>query len=519
MKIYTQRANISFVVMLCLWVLCFPDAPAAAQSASPLDGERQSAIDSHITQLMTNYNIPGLALGIVEANQVIYLRGYGVADSSGRTVTPQTPFFLASLSKSFTGVAIMQLVEAGQVELDAPVQRYLPWFQLADAEAAARITIADLLYQRSGLSGYDGQVDIFDGDQSAAALENGVRKLRQAALVHPPGTAFEYTNSNYDILGLVVQTVSEQPYEDYIQQHIYDPLDMKHATSSTHFAEAQADGMSAGFVSFFGRMIERETLFSRHSVASAGLIASADDLTHYIIAQLNDGQYQGEPILSAEDIRQTHIPGSMMDKLGGYAMGWGSRPITEAAKREDGDYRAPLMILHQGGWANFRSVIILVPRERLGIVALMNAANFEQDSAFFHPAYDTALLMLGINPPPVEFDEDLLTQNARFINGVVLILMVGLLLHSLLILRRWRRGERPMGLKRWRAVLLPLVWDAVVVLVYVGIIPQVYQSPFINNLIATPDYGIVVGIIVGIAVVWGAVRTALFMQAWLRRPT
>ena len=87
---------------------------------------------------MKAQRIPGLALGIVKDDRIAYVRGFGKADDSGRPVTPQTPFIIGSLSKSFTAMAIMQLVEAGKVELDAPVQRYLPWFRVADEDASGR---------------------------------------------------------------------------------------------------------------------------------------------------------------------------------------------------------------------------------------------------------------------------------------------------------------------------------------------------------------------------------------------
>ena len=97
-----------------------------------------AAIDAYVTEQMNNLGIPGMALGIVQDGQIVHLQGFGVADSSGRTVTPQTPFYIGSVTKSFTALAVMQLVEAGKIDLDAPVQTYLPWFELADKEASAQ---------------------------------------------------------------------------------------------------------------------------------------------------------------------------------------------------------------------------------------------------------------------------------------------------------------------------------------------------------------------------------------------
>jgi CubicO group peptidase (beta-lactamase class C family) len=110
-----------------------------------------TAIDKYIADRMRSARIPGVALAIVKGDQIVYLKGYGQADSSGRAVTPQTPFLIGSITKAFMALAVMQLVEAGKVELDAPVQRYIPWFRLADPQASAHITVRQLLNQTSGI--------------------------------------------------------------------------------------------------------------------------------------------------------------------------------------------------------------------------------------------------------------------------------------------------------------------------------------------------------------------------------
>jgi CubicO group peptidase (beta-lactamase class C family) len=130
-------------------------------------------------------HIPGLALSVVRGNQVVYLKRYGIAGPDGRGVTPQTPFILGSTSKSFTALAIMQLVEAGKIDLDAPVTQYLPWFRTADEAASARITVRDLLNQDSGLPVYAGHEGFSENDQRDTALENGIRQLTGVRLPSP----------------------------------------------------------------------------------------------------------------------------------------------------------------------------------------------------------------------------------------------------------------------------------------------------------------------------------------------
>ena len=181
------------------------DIPAAnGQGSAP----KFAAIERFVQDEMAAQRIPGLALGIVENDRITYLRGFGKADDSGRPVTPKTPFIIGSLSKSFTALAIMQLVEAGKIELDAPVQRYLPWFRVADEGASAGITVRHLLNQTSGLSTKTGRTFQGNGDISDAALEKTVRKLSSVELTAPVGKTYQYSTVNYAVLGLIVQTVA-----------------------------------------------------------------------------------------------------------------------------------------------------------------------------------------------------------------------------------------------------------------------------------------------------------------------
>jgi CubicO group peptidase (beta-lactamase class C family) len=129
---------------------------ASSAGASSESAPVFAAIDRYVQKEMQDTRMPGVALGIVRGDAIIHLKGFGEADSSRRAVTSQTPVIIGSTSKSFTALAIMQLVEAGKVELDAPVQRYIPWFRVANEDASARITVRHLLNHTSGLSRASG---------------------------------------------------------------------------------------------------------------------------------------------------------------------------------------------------------------------------------------------------------------------------------------------------------------------------------------------------------------------------
>ena len=182
-----KRAR-TIAVRLLVAVACgIASAVLGSRSAAADDGPDLAAIDRYVRSEMDAQRIPGLALGIVHGDRIVHVQGFGQADRSGRDVTPQTPFLIGSVTKSFTALAIMQLSEAGRVELDAPVQRYLPWWRVADPDASTRVTVRHLLYQVSGLSKATGNAYATSGDTHDSALEDRVRALRDAELTAAGG--------------------------------------------------------------------------------------------------------------------------------------------------------------------------------------------------------------------------------------------------------------------------------------------------------------------------------------------
>ena len=280
------------------------------------------AVDTYVSRKMKELGLPGAALVIVQGDQIVHLKGFGIADASGRPVTPQTPFFTGSTGKSFTALAIMQLVEAGRIKLDAPVRTYLPWFRVADPDASEIITVRQLLNQVSGLPRSIGQEQLANTDLSDSAIENNVRALANVELIAAPGERYEYSNANYNTLGMIIQAVTGQSYETYIQEHIFEPLDMQNSFTSK--TEAQDDGLALGYQKWFGILMASPDLpFVRGSLPAGQLIMSAEDFGHYLIAQLNEGSYQDVPVLSPAGIAALHHPDvPMPGSTDFYGMAW-----------------------------------------------------------------------------------------------------------------------------------------------------------------------------------------------------
>src|SRR5215204_4899547 len=232
--------------VLALALALLADRPVRRNSAPDKTPQSDTfeEIDAHIERQMERLNVPVATLAIVEDDKIVHLRGFGQARPGGEAPTPQTPFIIGSTTKSFTALAVMQLVEDGKVELDAPVQRYLPWFRVADPQASAQITVRHLLNQTSGLPVLSGARPLADFDDSPGASERQARALSTLELTRPVGSKFEYSNMNYNLLGLVIEAASGESYEDYIQNHVFAPLQMSHSYTSQ--PEAKQNGLAVG---------------------------------------------------------------------------------------------------------------------------------------------------------------------------------------------------------------------------------------------------------------------------------
>jgi len=483
-----KRYQTLFVLMCVTLVLALTIGNAKASPTLQAETDF-AAIDAYVTEQMNDLGIPGMALGIVQDGQVVHLQGFGVADSSGRAVTPQTPFYIGSVTKSFTALAVMQLVEEGKIDLDAPVQEYLPWFELADKEASAKITVRNLLNQTSGISTKDG--DRFWTSQQG--LEEHVRGLNEIQLTQPVATTWQYSNLNYSIAGLIVEKVSGQSYADYVTQHIFEPLDMRHSYASR--APALADGLSAGHHYMFGHAFEREYAVPLPGVPGGGLIASIEDMTHYAIAQLSDGRYGDTSILSAQGITELHAPAISTEGDEQYAMGWNVATL-------DG---IPL-VLHTGDIGHFHSVVVLMPDRGSGFILLANASGFEQIRQVDGIAGGVFNLLNGKPAAPVS-----VPIHVRFLYWAVMLTPLLMILGIAYSWRRWR--NKGVGY----ILLMALLYGGVALL-WLIVVPQLTESPFSSLRFIDPElaYAVLASAVLGFG--WSVIFSGVLgrFALWLR---
>ncbi|MGE6402943.1 serine hydrolase domain-containing protein [Bacillus cereus] len=250
-----------------------------------------SKLDQFMTNEIERLNIPGASLAIVKGDQVEYIQGYGVSNPDGTKMTSQTPIVLGSTTKSFTALAIMQLVEQGKISLEEPVQSYIPWFQIADEEASEKITIQHLLNHTSGLATNDGQVSISQGNKT---LKEHIKSLANTELTYSVGEQYQYSNLNYNILGLVIEEVTNKSYKEYINEFIFKPLEMNN--SYVNPKDDTNNAIATGYQTVFGLKVPTKQLIHEGTVSSGYLISSAEDMANYMIVQLNQGEFKGKSI-------------------------------------------------------------------------------------------------------------------------------------------------------------------------------------------------------------------------------
>ncbi|AZV41595.1 serine hydrolase domain-containing protein [Peribacillus asahii] len=319
-----------------------------------------SKIDEYMNNELERLNIPGASIAIVKDEKVQYIKGYGISGPNGKEMTSQTPVVLGSVSKSFTALAIMQLVDQGMIQLDHPVQQYIPWFTLANEEASKEITIRHLLNHTSGISEYDGQVAISQGDQSIKKL---VESLRDVHLTKGVSETYQYSNLNYSILGLVIEEVTKTPYAEYISSNIFKPLQMENSYADSK--EDKNNTIAVGYQTMFGFKMPTEQLNHEANVPHGYLISSAEDMANYMIAILKKGQFKGESVLSKQSINEMHQPSSFIGNDIYYAMGW------EVNKD---------VITHNGWTENTYSRVIL--DEEYGITLLINSFDYYNSNRY-----------------------------------------------------------------------------------------------------------------------------------------
>lgn len=488
--------------------------PAAPMPATGPEAPQQNyeAVDAFLREQLDAMGLPGAAVVVVKDGVQVHSAAFGRADDSGQPMTARTPVLLASTTKPLTAMAVMQQVEAGRLRLDEPVRTYLPWFTLRDSRSAA-ITVRQLLHQTSGMAAKDTAFEASDA-QDPEAIEEGVRALSGSPLAGPPGEAFRYASANFNILGLLVQTVSGQPFAEYVEQHVFGPLGMVHSHPTR--AAAHSDHAAAGYSLWFGSFWRQtEVPAPTTGMPSSTMYSSAEDIGHELTALLDQGRYRGRAFLRPESVETLLKPQVQIDESKEYAMGWFTRPLVESVDPESVDpadppaatnQTLPLLLEHQGEWGNSHTYKAMVPASRLGVALVINANDTSAPSRL--KAIDTNVLRIlhGQPPVPAVVQEDWLQRYSWAVSLILLLAELASLALALSVLLR----KPAVALKRWlpwAAGAAALALDAFALWLCLVYAPARFDTHLAVIVRQFPDVGVTLVPVLALALLWPVPRT------------
>ncbi len=347
-------------------------------------------LDAYYEQALSDWNVPGMAVAIVKDGEIIFSKGYGTINvNTGETVDGNSLFAIASNSKAFTSAAIAILIDEGKMSWNDKVKDYLPWFELYDPYVSANFTIGDLLTHRSGLKTFSGDLLWYGSNLSR---EEVVRNARYLEPTFGFRDGWGYSNIMYICAGLVIEEVTGMSWDEFVKERILDPLHMNRTVSSTN-SLAGMDNVSSPHNDFENGLITIEWLNWDNIAPAGGLISSVNDVSQWLIFQMNKGiTTDGDTLISSRRFSEMwtlNNPQGISSwseqtwpstHFKGYGLGWALF-----------DYHGKKVIGHGGGYDGFISNTTFVPEEGLGMVFLTN-----KNSSLYYPLkYKTLDVMLG----------------------------------------------------------------------------------------------------------------------------
>jgi CubicO group peptidase (beta-lactamase class C family) len=322
---------------------------------------------------MADAGIPGLAVGIVASNHLLWAKGYGVEVIDGNApVTADTRFCIGSCTKAFTAAALAVLVDEGKLEWDKPLRKILPGFRMHNEIATRCATLRDLILHRTGLPGHD-----FAYLTSPTTRAGLLRRLRYLLATAGFRTRFVYSNLMYVVAGAVLEHVAGRSWEDFVRERLFAPLGMH----DSGFSAQQQDAPSgaSGHCWLHGRIWpwlqpwhcgnDMRVAMGQASGPQGSIRSSVHDLCHWLIMHLNQGQVDGQVVLTPEQVGELHRPqiltGQQEREPGlfdsSYAMGWFCQP-----------YRGNRWLWHMGAGEGQVASVSFMPDRKVGVVVLLN---------------------------------------------------------------------------------------------------------------------------------------------------
>jgi CubicO group peptidase (beta-lactamase class C family) len=353
-----------------------------AATIYPQQIDKNTQYDSFIRSFIKSTHIAGLSVAVIENGKISFMKSYGVKSfETNETVTNESVFHTASVSKCFAAVAIHQLCERGILNLDDPIIKFLPYFKMDDPRYK-QITLKQILNHTSGIP--DPLLNFWSNtDTDDGVAESFVMNLSDLKLVDEPGNNWHYSNLAYDILADIISKVSGKTFEDYMMENIFNPLDMKNSDFLLSRINTELRTSPHVLYRAIVPTIPQLYPYSREHAPSSTLTSNITDMSKWAMTILNKGEYHGKRIFSESTFYKMIEPQVPINKNQKMALGW----FLES-------YKELNIISHAGGDEGYRSYLAMVPDRSLGIIMLCNSDYFSR-SQLLNGLFD---IWLGESP-------------------------------------------------------------------------------------------------------------------------
>lgn len=345
------------------------DVPLVTNQQGPTDPQELEAfIDGVMAAQMEAYHIPGTTISVVKDGKLFFAKGYGYADLESRkpVIANETLFRVGSVSKLFTWTAVMQLAEQGKLDLNADVNTYLTDFKIPDTYPEP-ITLAHLMTHTAGFEDY-GRIFAPSADVVKPIGEYLANNM--PARVRSPGEFTAYSNHGTALAGYIVEAVSGMPFDDYIEENIYKPLDMQHSTFRQPIPPELAPNMAVGYTYENGAYKAEEFEYLNGLMPAGSMSATSKDMANFMIAHLEDGRYGGVRILQEATAQEMHRWHFTYDpRINGMCYGF-----------YEGHLNDQKIIEHGGDTIYFHSLLVLLPEENVGLFVSFNSIDTEPEN-------------------------------------------------------------------------------------------------------------------------------------------
>ena len=384
-----------FAVTMVLAALASP--LRAAQVKTPDPARRLDGFDAYMQKVVKDWNVPGIGVAVIAKDQVIFAKGYGYRDYgqklpfTARTVVP-----IASNTKLFTATAAGLLVEEGKLEWDKPVRQFVPGIQFYNDELNATVTIRDMLSHRTGITRHD--TIWYKSDFTRKELYERLKYLEPS---QPLRQTFLYNNMMYAGAGYVIELLSGRRWEDFLRERLLGPLGM----TSTVFSIPDLQKAPEHGVPY----TERRDSFEIYSIPyyseaegigpAGSMNSNLEDMSRWVIAQLNEGKVDGKPAVPPAVIKATMAPALSLPNAALEARGWGEvLNVAYGTGRSIASYRGHLISYHGGDINGFHSPVLVAPYDGVGVVVLVIG---DHAAPLYNVvAYNAYERMLGLDSTP-----------------------------------------------------------------------------------------------------------------------